>query len=518
MYQWFPTIITRYQGQRWSGRSDRLDLAVPVCVLLIAAVLFGGIVGLPQWVQDEASAVVLVTVAILLVASRDEMARNPMHPLAIAFSLAALNFGVRGFMLRAFNLHIPFHGNPQSHITKACLLIATSLVLYSIGYYSGIGSRLNATLPDIYFPRKGRSGRGILARACLLYSIGWVARLHLFSQNIYHNQQELTLSAVQYKSIFQDIASFSTLSFIAFAIIVFRNRRAVMIVPMLVAEVVYGALYGGATMLVLPFMLLAVVWHIYRKPLSWKYLFGFVFLIIAVVGPATVGWRDAYYAQLANDPTPSLGKVARALVDVASQPEVLTNRQRSLARFGGLDHTLMVLDRVPNYYPYQYGATFLPYVSTMPIPRALWPDKPEVNIGHQFSIQFNDDQNLSKSGTNISIGNVGELYYNFGYIGILLCPCFGIVIRFGWERFKRHLALEQCAGIWLPFVLFEVASVQLAIAFYLGALVRGPIPIFIFSMLLYKQVPRVTRLRIRPVAVQRFAAGNFPAPRHAVGV
>jgi len=511
MYHAFPTI-PRYRNLRLAGHAINSITAVLVCLILIAfASLLAASGLLPQWVQNEAYSALVVVVTIILIMSHEEMSRNPVHPLAFVLYVAAINFGVRGFMLEANDIYIPYSGNPKDHISQVCILIAISLVLYAVGYYSAAGAWLNKAIPDFCFVQRPGSEKGTLIRASLLYLAGWASRLFMFSHHYFHSQVQLVSDTDRFKSVLDDVSSFALFAYLAFATVFVRKRRTWTLLPMLIGETIYGAMYGGSSMLAMPFILLALVWHIYRKPFTWTQTIVAVVLIITVVGPALTGWRDAYYREMEGDPTPSLEKVARATANAISQPESLTDRDRTLARFGALDHTLMVFDRVPDRYPFQHGDTFIPTVTTMLIPRALWPDKPEVSIGHELAIRFGDDQNKAERGTNISISNVGELYYNFGYLGLALCPLFGIAIRFGWERFKRHVAVEQFALIWLPFLMFGLASVDQAISGYIANCVRGPIPIFVFSMLLYGQFPRIWRRSSRTAATPVPTGGRLLA-------
>ena len=73
----------------------------------------------------------------------------------------------------------------------------------------------------------------------------------------------------------------------------------------------------------------------------------------------------------------------------------------------------MVL-RFPETYPYMLGSTFL-YTFVMLIPRAFWHGKPDNPVREMIFRSLN--QQARKSGT--AVANVGELYANFGVVGIV---------------------------------------------------------------------------------------------------
>jgi hypothetical protein len=76
----------------------------------------------------------------------------------------------------------------------------------------------------------------------------------------------------------------------------------------------------------------------------------------------------------------------------------------------------MILDRTGQDVRYQHGSTLQPLL-TMFIPRLFWPDKPDVQAGQlmnrEFGISYQQDVYISPS-------HLGELYWNFGWPGVLV--------------------------------------------------------------------------------------------------
>jgi hypothetical protein len=66
-----------------------------------------------------------------------------------------------------------------------------------------------------------------------------------------------------------------------------------------------------------------------------------------------------------------------------------------------------------------YGET-MKYASYAFIPRLLWPDKPSVTRGGWFSAYLGLYENEAEATTSLGMSAVGELYWNFGAIGVFI--------------------------------------------------------------------------------------------------
>ena len=83
--------------------------------------------------------------------------------------------------------------------------------------------------------------------------------------------------------------------------------------------------------------------------------------------------------------------------------------------FLDLSKTAQVILAVPERVAYQYGRTMVTWI-TAPIPRSIWPGKPAVGAG----IELGPKVFGTAPGTGVPPGIVGELYMNFGLIGVLM--------------------------------------------------------------------------------------------------
>jgi oligosaccharide repeat unit polymerase len=98
--------------------------------------------------------------------------------------------------------------------------------------------------------------------------------------------------------------------------------------------------------------------------------------------------------------------------------------------FMQLQALTVVIDNTPRVIPFQYGQTFLAFL-TIPIPSSIFPDKylPSTGI---FTIALWPDRWL-EGGTTTPPGLIGEMYMNFGPAGVFMgMLIFGSV--FGYAR------------------------------------------------------------------------------------
>ncbi len=117
---------------------------------------------------------------------------------------------------------------------------------------------------------------------------------------------------------------------------------------------------------------------------------------------------------------------------------------------------LFIVEYVPGTHPYLLGATYWAELVN-PIPRFLWPDKP-LGFGIEYAAWHGHD--ALAGGPNMSPGILGEMYANFGVIGIILCSFAGGVVCRAWDRLRERHANS------LPVLMYYTAG--LAVLFLWG--------------------------------------------------
>lgn len=99
-------------------------------------------------------------------------------------------------------------------------------------------------------------------------------------------------------------------------------------------------------------------------------------------------------------------------------------------RDGVFSATAGLVWNVPSRVDHLYGRSYLDLV-TLPVPRALWAQKPEGTI-KQLQSNWLDPR------MGASFATWGEMYANFGVVGVLVgMVLFGALVQFCWSRFAQ---------------------------------------------------------------------------------
>jgi hypothetical protein len=111
------------------------------------------------------------------------------------------------------------------------------------------------------------------------------------------------------------------------------------------------------------------------------------------------------------------------------------------------DAATIILRDVPEFWPYNYGKTFL-RAPWMAVPRRLWPEKP-YTAGHVIVARY-----LPTLRTAYSPTIVGELFLAAGWVGLVLGSfVVGWICRVAWEWRVRHAGVGN-ASLYLLFCYF----------------------------------------------------------------
>lgn len=143
------------------------------------------------------------------------------------------------------------------------------------------------------------------------------------------------------------------------------------------------------------------------------------------------------------------GELSRR-VDSFNNPIVALGAAGNGLSIAGTSH---ILGNVPERMDYLYGSSFFSWV-TFPIPRSLWPNKPDVSLGKMVKEQVLG-QTTRLTGRPPSF--MAEGYMNFGIFGYLIVSLlFGALTRVVWNTFRPLLANNKIATVFyislMPFI------------------------------------------------------------------
>lgn len=150
---------------------------------------------------------------------------------------------------------------------------------------------------------------------------------------------------------------------------------------------------------------------------------------------------------------------------------------------------LFIMSKVPRDLDYLYGYSY--YVQLVnPIPRFLWPDKPKLETGLLLAQLYGAiDSRTGEAYLTVSPGLIGEMYLNFGWVGVAILSTFGGWLVRGWDRIAEHFgqslaaSMYHSAGLATLFILGRSFSMPMFYGLLSGALL---------VLLLVKLIPQKT--------------------------
>ena len=140
---------------------------------------------------------------------------------------------------------------------------------------------------------------------------------------------------------------------------------------------------------------------------------------------------------------------------------------RLLARFSYIDFLGATLSYVPRMLPHEGGKLIGATFENMLMPRLLFPNKPPLPNDTEITRRYTGIDINGADETSISIGYLGDLYIDFGYIGALIATAlFGMAAGFGYrllrdyDRAPRLISYGACVMLALSLADFGTELVK----------------------------------------------------------
>lgn len=87
--------------------------------------------------------------------------------------------------------------------------------------------------------------------------------------------------------------------------------------------------------------------------------------------------------------------------------------------FLGIGKASYIASSIPEKMEFQYGRTLVLWMAA-PIPRVIWPGKPEISIGKVIALEIYEKIDENSKAGGVPPGFITELYMNFGIPGIVI--------------------------------------------------------------------------------------------------
>jgi hypothetical protein len=150
----------------------------------------------------------------------------------------------------------------------------------------------------------------------------------------------------------------------------------------------------------------------------------------------------------------------------------------SFTRINHLIVTAAIIRDTPSPIPFLYGRSYLPLL-TKPIPRFLWPGKPQERFGNYWAQRYGF-VGENDSTTSFNLPWLPEMFMNFGWSGVIIIMFLvGVVYRYLWLKFMSQ------PGSVVQYVLgLVIASMIIFTESNLSMKLGGVIILFLFVWVL----------------------------------
>jgi hypothetical protein len=428
--------------------------AIPAAVRLRPAIA-------PRWLI---AAAVLLTAAIVLLAAALASARQPAHAIvwgslalaAYAVGLLCLVGGGQGSLLGlgswrfgpwtllwyfiAFGLAslswvLPQTGTPaeisQLSVLRALWLVAVGLTLWAAGYLIGPGGPANRASHRTIGALQRRFTGDVRSPLTpwLLYAIGLTARIVLaLTTQVFGyvgDVQSAVTSAPGYGQVLSVFTLFAPLAVAAAAMQVYRQRlpgARVTLTILFLAELAFGAAAGGKQDFIVTILAVVIPFAGARRRMPKGFLVALVLVFLLVVIPFNQAYRSA--VRPATGPV-STSEGLTAAPGIMSQTlaggDYATALPESVgflvARIREIDSPAIVMQRTPGQVAFLSPVQLVEAPAAALVPRAIWPGKPLLDSGYQFSQVYY--QLPAAIYTSSSVTPVADLYRHGGWVPVM---------------------------------------------------------------------------------------------------
>jgi hypothetical protein len=371
----------------------------------------------------------LLVAGIIIAALLYGVTRPYFDPLESIFLISVIY--LFNFPLRAlFILYFPnetryfYHwSSDDRYILEALQVLAIGLIFFYIGYFSRFLDWLANALPRIPFHY---TERFFLTKTLILYFLGLIGLYLLFAQGSFLRFQWFPNVFIDALTSFLDFVN-HPVRLLALMLLWSRwdaprpGLFRFLAVVFLLLEIAIGVFIGSKQHIFDAFLAVLFAYHYLlrrdlHKLVAFALIIGVFFLF--VVFPLVQTYRNVYYDVLGFRPDPTIAdmvKVAQGLQDRDDYKNLFDVVANFMNRASYFDSLTMIVRYVPVVIPYQNGLTFQSLLFGW-IPRAIWPGKPEINLGGYMMRAILG----SRSVTNAGLTSLGDFYLNFGLVGIVL--------------------------------------------------------------------------------------------------
>ncbi len=434
---WYDTLAL--VASRRTAQRQQVNLVVTLGIVLLLLNLLAPAHATPlQRLLASLTVVVAAVPALLWMAGRDR--GIPFLPFFAGFYV--IYYALPVFLLdqfsrtthRGFGLPLP-----DSMVEQALWLSLLGLVLLLVGYYGPHQRVLARFLPRVTM-QWGDVGSVRIVGVCLsiigivTYYLSLMAPVPPRIQQVVFFTADLALVFMAMLFILQLVGCLGLFG---------KTLLWVVLVP---SRVLIGLATGLSFQGIEVIYTLLLVYATVRHRIPWKALL-FGCLLIVLSRPVQASFRTLTWVEGEAQSIPPIEKVllyVSTVRDFTTTADLFAFSEWLPTIISRLAHVVAfteVLEATPASVPYWRGETYYSLLFK-PVPRLLYPDKPEAAtgqlFGHRYGFLHADD-----SLTSQNLPQLIELYANFGVLGVIL----GMFLVGTLYRSVQHVLVHPGMGL-----------------------------------------------------------------------
>ncbi len=315
-------------------------------------------------------------------------------------------------------------------ILKALWLVAVAMTAWAVGYCLGPRGIVGRHATQAMVALQGRYSYGVRSAAVpwVLYAIGTAARLLTLALTgrlgYVGDAASAVSSATGYGQLVSVLSLMCPIAICLSAVRAWREGAAharTVTAVLFLAEVAFGAVAGQKQNFIVAVLAVVLPYAGARRRLPKRVLTAGMVAFLLLVIPFTSAYR---HTARGGSVTLTAGQAASGAPAVlrrvlnADTPTVLPQSVAYLAqRVQEIDAPAIIIQRTPAQIPYASPLDLLLGPITDVIPRALWPGKPILDTGYQFSqLYYGLPASIYSSS---AITPAGDLYRHGGWVPVL---------------------------------------------------------------------------------------------------
>ena len=317
-----------------------------------------------------------------------------------------------------------------SSVVRALWLIAVAVTCWAAGYAAGPSALVrqwSARGMSRLAARRSTVVRGPLA-PWALYAIATAARIATAATTGrlgYVGSISSATSATSYGQALAALSLLAPLGVMAAALRAYREQvpgARLTLAVLFLAEMVYGAVSGDKSVFVIAVLAVVIPATAARRRMPKAAVIAGIAVFLTLVIPFTASYRASSRSSTA---TLSASQAVDEAPGILRQDVTASGMIRAipasasylLQRISNISGPAVIMMRTPSQIPWASPAQLVTGPVASLIPRALWPGKPILDAGYQFSQQYYELP--SDVYTASSITPAGDLYRHGGWAPVI---------------------------------------------------------------------------------------------------